>query len=483
MAHPPVSIIYDEQLLTVVPAPPGIEQILTYTEKVLKVDPKHPYRGRQVHFAKVQLFSMLGVAPRILQTYAGLLDRVVAFCIQNGFEITRLHDDRPIFPEPRLDLMLGFRFKQRELLTQLLLARRSGMLLAPTRYGKTTLIKNTCRAFPGVMTIIAVPGIDLIRDLHRDLQESLPKREVKLMGGNTVKYPSDDITVVSMDSLHKINPSKPKLLLIDEPHAAVTNSRAPEIVKFSQARKYAFGATLTGRFDGRDMLLEGLVGPPLALRSYTEAVEEGAICPITVLMLKVKFADFYVKKRDKAYETLMFRSERMATLCRDLCRDLIPEDWQTLIFIKDEKQADMYLDFIGKTGVIAMAKKLKTPERKEMMRLMQENIVKRCLATRIYSQGVTFHDVRCLINVEGGGGSIGSIQKPGRLAEIRPDKKCGVVIDFIFECENATSDQMAWNNVIRDCWNRHKVYKDKGYDIHIVEGWNELKKKFEETAL
>jgi superfamily II DNA or RNA helicase len=487
-----VNVLFDDCLLTIVPAPLGLEKILTYTEKKMVEinDPKRPWVRRDTQHFQVPLYTLIGTDPRIIQTYAGLMDRVLAFCVEHGYDITRLFDGRQDFMAPRLDLMTGFRFKQKQLVTDLLLKKRSGMLRAPTRYGKSTCIKNVLRACPGVTTVVTAPGRDLVKQLYADIKESLPHREVQLIGaGSTVKYPSEDITVASMDSLHKCDPGRTRLLLIDEPHAAVTDSRAQEVVKFNMARKYGFGATLDGRFDGRDMLIEGLIGPVLVERTYTEAVEEGAICPIVVYMLRVKFADYATSSRDAAYNNLMFRSPRMADLTAKICRELVPEAWQTIVFIKDENQADLFLKHIGEEGVIAMAKKMNTKERNTKLKLMEDNVIKRCLATKIYSTGVTFHDVRVLVNAEAGGGNISAIQKPGRLAEIRPDKKCGVVFDFLFECEcddlegRRKSSNSAWWNVVRDSQSRLKVYRDKGYEINIVEGWGELERKFNERAL
>jgi len=97
---------------------------------------------------------------------------------------------------------------------------------------------------------------------------------------------------------------------------------------------------------------------------------------------------------------------------------------------------------------------------------------------------VTFHDVRAKINAGGGGGSISCIQKPGRLAEIRPGKKCGVVIDVLWDIDypdfsglqqtdildafpNPTQNE--WRAVVRDSRSRLKVYEEKGYHVTFHE--------------
>jgi superfamily II DNA or RNA helicase len=483
-------IIFDDSLLTVAPSPAGIEERLKYTEKKMEEyrAPGARYAKRVTRHYKVDMFRHLSTAPFVvLQTYAGLLDRILQFLVAGGLQF-QLHDDRLAFPEPRLDLMHGFRFKQRELLTEFLLKRRSGLLGAPTRYGKTTLMKNVLRAFPDVTTVVAIPGIDLVRQGYQDIKEALPKRDVVLLGGgSTKKFPSTDITVCSMDSLHRCDPGRTRLVLVDEPHAIVTDSRAVELFKFDQARKYGFGATTSGRYDQRDIWIESLLGTLLVNRTYSEAVEEGAICPLVVYMLKIKFDPFFVRSRDKAYNELLYHSPRIAELTARICRGLIPDSWQTLVFIKDESQAEFYLKEVGEDGVVVMAKLMTAKERKEKMRLMQENIIKRCLASKIYAQGVTFSDVRCLVNVEGGGGSISSVQKPGRLAEIRPGKACGIVFDFLFECsasdeERKSKEGTEWWNVVRDSRSRMEVYKEKGYEVHVLDTWQQLKESFKNRA-
>ena len=114
---------------------------------------------------------------------------------------------------------------------------------------------------------------------------------------------------------------------------------------------------------------------------------------------------------------------------------------------------------------------------------MKENIIKRCLCTKIYVQGVTFSDVRILVNLEGGGNNTSAIQKPGRLAEIRPNKKCGIVIDLLFVPPgNEWGDYAGeeWLALCRDSKARKTAYEEKGYNITIVNNVQQLKEKFDE---
>lgn len=475
--------MWDNCALAIINSDYEIEKLLSYWEASLVYN--HKNRRRETKRELVQMFNVLHEStPRVIQAHQGALADVEEHLKARGLPY-RIQDQREAFPDPRLDLMNGFRLNQRQLATDLLTARQSGCLEAPTRYGKTIMLINVLRAFPGLRTGVTAPGEDLVRQLHEAISQALPQREVVLMPYKK-KYPGNEITVVSMDSLHKVPADWFDLLLVDEPHAAVTNSRIQEIAKFCGARKYAFGATLEGRYDNRDRLIHHLFGPTLAKRTFQEAVAEGAICQIHVIYIKVSFKSFAAHKRDTAYNRLLLRSDAIARLHARICAKIIPQEYQTISFIANEKQADLFMDRMPEGTVLAMAKKMGKKERQEKMQRMASGQVKRCLATKIYAQGVTFSDLRCMINVEGGGDSCSSIQKPGRLAEIRPNKKCGVVFDFLFDCtdfdtnnlSDLPSENAAWSQVIRDSRARQKAYKRKGYEIHDVETLEEAKEVF-----
>lgn len=430
-------------------------------------------------------------------TFPGFFEKVFRVAMGLGmpidFQDKRLDTEDYGFPKPDLDAMFGFRFGQEQLLRKFLSAGRSGLLGAPTRYGKTTLMVNTARAFPDSNIVVAAPGVDLVLQLHDDFTGSrgIKGREIKVIcSGKRTKYQSQEsngITIVSSDSLDKCDPGQVDILIADEPHSTVTASRIHKFNMFNKARRFGFGATLEGRYDGADMLIEGLFGPVLAERTYLEAVAEGAICPLHILFLEVELTPSFYSDRTDAYNDLLFENETMAQLIRDMCEDIIPLDWQTLIFIEHERQADLYLGQIGEEHTIAMAKRMTSKkQRKEITDKMRDDKIKRCLCTDIYVQGVTFPDVRVLINAAGGGDNTSAIQKPGRLAQVRPGKKCGIVIDFMFKkpenCTAALVEEDPWLFLCIDSLNRMKAYKNKGYAIDVVKSFDELKTIFNKIS-
>jgi len=107
--------------------------------------------GRPITTETLCLFNVLAPGPngeRIIQTFQGLLDDVIACCHRSGRN-TKVHDTRLKFPMPALHLMHGFRFSQRDLLTTALLQNRSGLIGAPTRYGKCLGLGTPVMMFTG----------------------------------------------------------------------------------------------------------------------------------------------------------------------------------------------------------------------------------------------------------------------------------------------------------------------------------------------
>lgn len=340
-------------------------------------------------------------------------------------------------------------------------------------------IINTVRAYDEeVPTVITVPGQDLVRQTWDMVEACFPHRHPKWVKSATSKQ--SDLIVCSIDSLHHCDRTRTKLLIIDEPHASAADSRIPQIKEFKEARKIGFGATLKGRFDQRDLVIEGLIGPILTNKTYREAVAEGMICPITVIHVDLTFDPWNTEDRNQVMRYLLYQSPRVAAIARYVS-EFLPADWQTLMFIKNEKQADYFHAQLQNTTIpVAMDKKLTAKQRKELTAAVKSGEVTRCICSDIYIQGVTFSLLRCLMNLSGGGPYTSAIQKPGRLAEIMPElnKHRGLLIDVTFRpsCNPHKRDMpgQAWRGIEMEGKGRLKVYREIGYDIRTITTFKQM---------
>jgi len=474
-------IIWDDCSLSVT-GPPNLalKNALTYTAKSLEQRSDRPWE-RAVKRRRERIFheEKPTSSTRTYLTFQGVLDLVLRTLIMEGC-ITKLVDMRGKFPEPRLDRMHGFRFSQERLLRDALAKGRSGVVKAPTRYGKTAMICNTINAFPGMKIAIVAPGVDLLPQLESAVEHYCPGREVRgIYSGSRHRVPSDDVTVCSVDSIDKLDREGTRLVLVDEPHVVATGPRASALAQFSNARMLAFGATTEGRWEGNDIMITGLFGPVLSEITYPEAVQEGAICPIEVKFIRVPFKHFPVGTRATAYRKLHEHPNYLSTI-REIDQK-IPADWQTLFFISNERQGETITENVS-GSTLAMAKLMKSAaERRELFERLKRGDINRCVCSNIYSTGVTIDGVRCAVNCAEGGANILSIQKPGRLAELKEGKRAGYMIDFLFEVtggeeryEHTPSNRRMWSLVTGDCRARIESYRDKGYSVEVLDSVSDL---------
>lgn len=425
---------------------------------------------------------------KFIETYQGVWMRIVALITQHGATYI-IKDDRDRFPDPVWRNMFGFRFKQQELLEEFLTYRCSGIMAAVTRYGKTIMMINIIRAFPGLYTVVLVPGIDLLDQLAADFKAALPQRTVTQIGGSSKKQnPGEDITLCSMDSMHLLDHTRIRLVLVDEVHELATDTRVPEFVKITRARKFGFSGSAFGRFDGRDVVTEGIVGPVLVDKTYRQARAEGAVCALKIFFLRVPLYPQEFRDRNIAYRRLLWmNTERLADV-RYISDRILPVDAQTILFIANEKQGNAVYDALGGERRLAMAKVLTAAERRELTADMRANDIKRCISSEIFSTGVTFSDLSAVINIGGGGGSVSCVQKPGRLLEIRPGKKCGVMFEFLFHAPmpgpgEKSEEWGAWRSLVSDSDARHMVYQSKGYELFYADTLAELEQLYKRECL
>ena len=195
--------MWDDSVLTIAPSNPALEKFLTYREKSLVQDPKNPWKK----VTKVTVNPLYKVVSQqngynVIQTMQGMWLKVKFFLEAQGWDV-KFYDMRVPFPKPRLDLMCGFRFKQEELLTTFLNTNCSGLLGAPTRYGKCLGKNTSVLMFDGSVKYVQdiVDG-DIVMG-----PDSMPRRVVG--------------TAAGIDNLYKIIPNKGESFVCTGDHKLV----------------------------------------------------------------------------------------------------------------------------------------------------------------------------------------------------------------------------------------------------------------------
>lgn len=429
-----------------------------------------------------------------LTTLPGYMHRIKAALTEAGWRY-RVIDERTPFPQPDLmKAMEHLREYQYEGAYKAIMSR-GGIVSAPTGYGKTALMAAIVKAFPQEelqmrgtpLIVVTAPDKDINQKNYDDFVDPklnfLPGREIGLVMTGHNKF-SDDIQVITLDSLHRINPDDVGIVIVDEVHTAASDERAIKLGKMRRAARWGVSATPSGRFDGKDLVTEGIFGPVVYSCSYGDAVKFGALVPITVYWVECPEPSIGLerymryKTRDGKYRQGVWRNENRCALIAEILQKL-PSDMQTMCIMQRLDQMNNIVPLCGPgveyvhgdTSAEHMAvhrnlRAISTEERRAIYKRMASKDIKRILTTHIYKQGVNFPHLECVINAGGGGSDIVAKQIPGRESRKTADKSRSILIDFSHRWDTVTNDKgkVGPGPIQADDLSREKAYNQLGFE-------------------
>ena len=376
-----------------------------------------------------------------------------------------------------------------------------GVIACPTGWGKTHMMgalirgrnKEQMISAGTPLTVVVTPGQDLAEKNWRDLVDILPDREVGLVHGGKKMF-SDDVQVVTPESTNHIEMDQAGLMIYDEVHT-LTDKRIIGISGAEHAIRYGLSATPTGRFDGGDIMIEGMFGPIVYKRTYQQAIEDGAVVPITVVWLPLPQPNSWppggYKSKDAAYRRGLWRNETFHARVGYVL-DLVPEDWQTLIVVDKTEHMDHMLEHLGEITYVhgdankkscegkgfKHVKAVSKRERQKIYSRVEKKEITRVVSTGIYRVGVNFPELQLLVNAEGMGSDIIAGQLPGRASRNIDGKDMAYMVDFyapwdIKAQEGSLNPKPGF--IARDARSREEVYKELGFEQIWLEDCSGLK--------
>jgi superfamily II DNA or RNA helicase len=464
---------------------PGLTEKLRYFRRELKrVGWKREVKGRWE-----DLYSVDPANPDVLFTMQGFAHRVLDYCRNANIKFT-FADKRTPMPKPNMaKAMQGLRPYQQELVARMLVSG-GGILQAATGAGKSHMAAAIIRAYDRdeLMSrhtptcVFACPNKDINRKNWEEFKKIFPDREVGIYMSGAHK-PSDDIVCCSIDSLENIDPAMVGVLIVDEMHASASDTRAQKIASFAKAAKWGVSATPDGRFDGKDLVSEGLYGPVVATFTYKDGIASGALVPITVYWVDSPPPD----KGLEAYANLQNRDTRMRwgnTANESACMmvadilNCVPDSLQTLCVVQ-------FIDHMGrihrrcrKTGFVhaetdpskiegfPTLRSVSTKERKELYDKFRNGEISSMISTGCWSTGVDFPDLRVIVNAGGCGSDILAKQILGRASRKADGKDRAYIVDFVHQWDR--SDPVAGTGrpgpLLSNDAARRKAYRDLGFE-------------------
>lgn len=474
--------------ITVTDPPTGLKDTLTYWKRELVLDKARHMRSVKGHYENLYFEE---ANSNVLTTLPGFGHKILEYLRKIGAEYSVV-DARLPLPTPNIELACkGLRDYQLEPVIETLLAG-GGILSAATGFGKTVMSSAIIRAFDpealklrGTPTVVlAAPDKDINQKNWEALSALLPEREVGLVMSGVKKF-SDDVQVITLDSLHLINPDDVGILIVDEVHTSASTTRVESISKFLNAARWGVSATPSGRFDGGDMLIEGLFGPVVCRRTYQDAVKLGALVPIEVYWVKAPSPSvgmsYYLKykNRDAKIRAAIINNPAYAKLVAELMLK-IPDSKSVLCFTQWIAQmANIHAhcpevgyvhaqtrDGVGTIGPIT------SKERKLIYDKMASGKIRKMLATHCWKQGVDFPALDIVVNASGGGSDIVAKQIPGRASRRADGKDIAYVVDFIHEWD--INEDGKPGPLLASDYSRRRSYRELGFKQVTVDSLNEL---------
>lgn len=475
--------------ITVDCAPAGLKDLLRYWKKELFSGKKNPIRKMGGHYEN--LYTAQGST---VTTLPGFGHKILEFLRKTDcpFEVK---DFRLPLPKPNFEKACqGLYDHQIEPVITALLAG-GGIVSLPTGFGKTVCAGAIIRAFDpeelklrGTPRIIfAAPDKDINQKNFEAFERLFPDREVGLVMSGKRKF-SDDIQVITLDSLHLIDPSEVGILIVDEVHSAASTDRSTSISTFHNAARWGVSATPTGRFDGGDVLNEGLFGPVVVQKTYQDAVKLGALVPIEVYWVKAPKPhigmQYYLqyKQRDSKIRSAIVANPDYSQLVAGLMHR-IPDSMSVICFTQWVKQManihalcpDISYVHAQTNEGVGTIHPIKPKERKEIYDKMVSGEIKKIFATHVYKQGVDFPSLDIVINASAGGSDITAKQIPGRASRKADGKDKAYVIDFTHDWDwyehNGTRKP---GPLMASDLARRRSYRDLGFNQTVVESIDEL---------
>jgi len=481
----PVKVVLRDGLLEVRNICNGLVEKLRYFKKEIKF----VHYRREVVARFEDLYSVDEHDPKTIYTMPGFAHRVLDFVRKSGikFEFT---DARTPMPKPNMaKAFAGLRPYQIDLVGRMLVSR-GGILQAATGAGKTACAAAVIRAYDrgelfsrGTPTcVFACPDRDINRKNWDEFKRWLPDREIGLIMSGTAHKPSDDVVCCTIDSLDNIDPKTVGILVVDEMHTSASYGRAEKISMFTKAAKWGVSATPTGRFDGADIVSEGLYGPVVATFSYQDGVKSGALVPITVYWIDAPLPTCGLQSYS-GYKTRDAKLRNGWTSNDDSCRmiadilNCIPESLQTLCMLQFIDQMSRIHKYCTHTGFVhaetdqskiisTTLRAIKPKERKEIYDDFRNQKIHSIIATHCWKQGVDFPELSVVVNAGGGGSDIVAKQVPGRASRAAEGKDHAYIVDFMHPWDRADPIGRTGKPgpLLSNDYSRRKAYKELGFE-------------------
>ena len=215
-----------------------------------------------------------------------------------------------------------------------------------TGAGKSTILRSLTKHY-SLKTLIMAPSTSIATQLYEDLKYHLGDKYVGFFGGGKKKL-GKLVTVAIDDSLVRVEPnskewedlSKVQVFIVDESHLIAATTQEKVATGLARNAPYRFFVTATLlRNDGKDLLLEGLVGKAVYTKPLKELVNEGYLSKPKFKMIDLDpEAPCHLADANEITRQLLFYSDKVNAKVADIVKVFVDQKKPVIIRIDEIEQ-------------------------------------------------------------------------------------------------------------------------------------------------
>jgi len=347
------------------------------------------------------------------------------------------------------DLTVTLRDYQISYLTEAL--KRKRMIVdSVTGSGKTTIMA-AIMATLNVPTLILVPNKTVLAQLSQELQSLLPSFVFGTASGGKVDWKGNLIGLAS--TLVKMPVEQLRLfkvLLVDEAHTCAAAQAMDVILRMNGGFRFGFTGTVTGRSDGRDLVVQGLLGEPVKITDSTELMKQGYLAKTEVDMHYAAWDGDYATLEELLIVRNVKRNELIVKLATAKSKDTV------LILVRRIEHGKILQTMIKKS--VFVSGEMDGPTREDVRQAVKEGKIKVLIASNVMSMGLDIPNLTLGINAVGDKSEILTKQRMGRI--MRPwQDMCKKWVD-IYDKYHPTLEQHAKDRI--------KNYKEASVPVNLI---------------
>ena len=432
---------------------------------------------------KIRLFNI-----QKKEIYVGLLDRVIQFCKDHGYNYEfrdNKHYGLPFEVNEMIskggvkDYMTAIsKHKPRDYQIDGVydaLRHNRKLLISPTASGKSLMIYAIVRYFVETKknTLIVVPTTSLVEQMYKDFADygwDVGSFCHKIYAGRE-RETNSQVIITTWQSIYKL-PRKYferfSVVVGDEAHQFKSKSLISIMTKLADA-KYRYG--FTGTLDGTEThkwVLEGLFGPSYKIIKTDELMKKGHLATLDINVLLLKHPPNKFENFEEEVQYIITHNRRN-NFIKNLALDL--KGNTLILYARVEAHGEPLYELINNNNTIENRRVffihggVDTEDREEVRQITErENNAIIVASYGTFSTGINIKNLHNVIFASPSKSRIRNLQSIGRVLRKGDSKTKATLYDIADDISYKSRKNYTLNHLIE----RIKVYNEENFNYDIV---------------